>query len=368
MGGKGGGGSPAPTQSTVTQTDLPAYAKPYFEKLMQEAQKETARPYDPYAGTRLAGPAAGTLESEQALTQLGRTGVPEFDVAQASAARAADYQAPLASRLGSLAGIAYQTPEQARQAAAQATGFQAQQFGAPEAQQYMDPYLEQVLERQKESIRREAQRQQAGRSAQAVQAGAFGGSRQAVQEALAEENVMRQMADVEATGRQRAFEQAQQQFERDRQARAEAQRLGLAGAQQLAEQDLRARQLGLQSAEQLANLEAQAQQLGMTGAELLASLGAKEFETGVQAAGLLEAVGKAETAREQQMLDMAYQDYLRQRDYPREQLQFMSSILRGVPVSPSQEQAMFQPVNPYQQLLGTGISGLSLYRALGGGS
>jgi len=232
----------------------------------------------------------------------------------------------------------------------------------------MDPYLEQVVERQKESLRREAERQQAGRSAQAVQAGAFGGSRQAVQEALAEEALGRQIMDVEATGRQRAFEQAQQQFERDRQARAQAQQLGLSGAELLGAQDLQARQLGLQSAQQLADLETQAQKIGLTGSELLANLGAKEFETGVQQAGLLEAVGKAETAREQQQMDIAYQDYLRQRDYPREQLQFMSSILRGVPVSPSQEQATFQQVNPYQQLLGTGISGLSLYRALGGGS
>ena len=336
MGGKGGGGGGGPTQttSTVTQTDLPSYAKPYFENLMKEAQKETKREYDPYAGSRLAGPATGTLESEQALTQLARTGVPEYDVAQQTAAQAAGFQTPLASQLATLQG----------------TGYQSQQFGGQQAQQYMDPYLEQVLDRQKESLRREAERQQAGRSAQAVQAGAFGGSRQAVQEALAEESLMRQIQDVEATGRQQAFEQAQQQFERDRQARE------------------RAQQMRLQSAEQLAALDAQAQKIGMTGAELLANLGAQEFETGVQSAGLLEAVGKAETAREQQMLDLAYQDYLRQRDYPREQLQFMSSILRGVPVSPSQEQATFQSVNPYQQLLGTGISGLSLYRALGGGS
>jgi hypothetical protein len=124
----------------------------------------------------------------------------------------------------------------------------------------------------------------------------------------------------------------------------------------------------MKGAEQLAGFEETAARMGLTGAELLAQLGAQEFETDVQRAGLLEAVGKAQTAREQQALDMAYQDYLRQRDYPREQLQFMSSILRGVPVSPSQEQATFQSVNPYQQLLGTGISGLSLYRALGGGS
>jgi len=403
---------------------------------MKDAQKETQRPYQAYGGERLAGPAGGTLESERFLTQLGRTGVPEYDAAQMRAQEISQYRTPLASQMSALGSIGYQAPQEAMMRASMGTGYQAPElaragtagtigyrgpiasemeamqamgtqggiFGGREAGQYMDPYLEQVLERQKESIREESARQAAGRSAQATRAGAFGGSRQAIQDILAQESEREQIADVEATGRQQAFQQAQQQFERDRQARLEAQRLGLAGAEQLSAQDLRARQLGLQSADQLAQIEAQAQQLGLTssellsqmsaqqqeigmkgaeqlagfeesaaklgltGAELLANLGAQEFETGVQQAGLLEAVGKAETAREQQALDIAYQDYLRQRDYPREQLQFMSSILRGVPVSPSQEQASFQQVNPYQQLLGTGISGLSLYRALGGGS
>ena len=71
-------------------------------------------------------------------------------------------------------------------------------------------------------------------------------------------------------------------------------------------------------------------------------------------------------AREQAGLDVAYEDFVRQRDYPREQIQFMSSVLRGVPVAPSTESQKFQSYNPLQQALGTGISALGLYKGLMG--
>ena len=71
----------------------------------------------------------------------------------------------------------------------------------------------------------------AGRAAQAVQAGAFGGSRAAVQEGMAQEALGRQLAEIQASGQQQAFEQAQQQFERDRAARESAERLGLGAAE-----------------------------------------------------------------------------------------------------------------------------------------
>ena len=40
-------------------------------------------------------------------------------------------------------------------------------------------------------------------------------------------------------------------------------------------------------------------------------------------------------ALNQQRMDMAYQDFLRQMNYPMEQLQQYSSLLRGVPVTPN---------------------------------
>lgn len=50
----GGGGGGGPTQSTVTQTNLPEYAKPYYENILQRAMFESGRPYTPYTGQRIA--------------------------------------------------------------------------------------------------------------------------------------------------------------------------------------------------------------------------------------------------------------------------------------------------------------------------
>lgn len=76
------------------------------------------------------------------------------------------------------------------------------------------------------------------------------------------------------------------------------------------------------------------QSLGVNKPRSFAELGKAARAGDVEAAQLLEGIGKSQMARTQAGLDTAYEDFVRQRDYPREQLQFMSSILRGVPVAP----------------------------------
>jgi len=153
-------------------------------------------------------------------------------------------------------------------------------FGQPQAQQYMSPYMDAVVEAQKREAARQAAMQKAGRSASAVRAGAFGGSRQAIQEGMAEEALQRQIGDIEAVGRQKAFESAQSQFERDRAASLASQQANVQSALQaaLANQQagvttgrenlgasLATQQLGTQTALQaaLANQQAR-QQAGLT--------------------------------------------------------------------------------------------------------
>lgn len=153
-------------------------------------------------------------------------------------------------------------------------------FGQPQAQQYMSPYMDAVTDAQKREATRQAAMQKAGRSAAAVRSGAFGGSRQAIQEGLAEEALQRQLGEIEAVGKQRAFENAQAQFERDRAASLASQQANVQSALQaaLANQQagvttgrenlgalLATQQLGTQSGLQaaLANQQA-AQQAGLT--------------------------------------------------------------------------------------------------------
>jgi hypothetical protein len=80
------------------------------------------------------------------------------------------------------------------------------------AQQYMSPYTQQVLDAQKANVNADYAAQQVQSHAQAAQAGAFGGSRQAVQDAENQRNQNLQLQNIEAQGLQGAYQQGAQQF------------------------------------------------------------------------------------------------------------------------------------------------------------
>ena len=303
---------PQPTEQTVVQSNLPKYFEPYAVDMIKRAESESKREYTPYEGQRLADESVDLLSSRQNVRDIAGRGIAGLPTAMT----------------GVKAGMGR---------AAQGLGYQAGQFDSDAAQQYMSPYMQNVVDVQKAQALLDFDRAQAGRDAQAVQAGAFGGSRQAVAQALAGEDLQRRLGEIQATGQQRAFENAQQQFERDRAARESAERLGITAGESLTSQSAQ-----------------------------LAQLGDLARKGDVQAAELLEKIGKDQQAREQAGLDLAYEDFVRQRDFPRESLTFLSSILRGVPVQPSTETVKFQQYNPIQEALGTGIAGLGLYRGLTG--
>ena len=96
----------------------------------------------------------------------------------------------------------------------------------------------------------------------------------------------------------------------------------------------------------------------------LAGLGERQRAADIQGAQLLETIGRDIRAEDQARLDLAYEDFLRQRDYPITQYERMAGILRGVPVTPNVEQQRFASYNPIQQALGAGISALGLYKGL----
>ena len=348
--------TPVPGDQQVVQTNLPPYVEPFFTDLLERTQAVSEEAYQPYEGQRIAGVGediTGARRMARDIAGQGLAGIPEATAASTRAMQEA------------FARSGYGPYDY--QSTAEQFGFDpAERFGGAVAQEYMSPYMQQVVDVQKEQAILDAQRAEAGRAAQAVQAGAFGGSRQAVQEALAGEALGRQLGEIQAAGSQQAFEQAQMQFERDR-----AARMGL--EQQQAAEAARVQQQLRTEQEQEAAERMQAAKFGLGAAELGAGLGLNLAQLGeraragdVQAAQLLETVGKDVQEQEQRELDLAYQDFVRQRDYPREQLQFLSSILRGVPVSPSTESQTIMNVNPLQQALGTGIAGLGLYRGLTG--
>jgi len=270
---------------------------------------------------QMQGPEKVTGQTRDILSTLGGLssskvqGVPQVQQFQMQGPeRVTGQTRDILSTLGGLSGATVQGVPQVQQFQMQGPErvgsgqTQVDQFGQQQAQQYMSPYMDAVTEMQKRDASRTAGMQKAGRGAAAVRAGAFGGSRQAIQEGMAEEALQRQLGDIDTVGRQRAFENAQSQFDRDRAASLASQQTNVQSALQaaLANQqsgltagrenlgaNLSTQQLGAQTALQaaLANQQS-AQQAALTGygtrADILRSQSAQDLQAALanQQAGL----------------------------------------------------------------------------------
>jgi hypothetical protein len=142
----------------------------------------------------------------------------------------------------------------------------ADKFGGQSAQDYMSPYMQNVVDTQQREAQRTADIAGTQRGAQAARSGAFGGSRQAVMDAEAARNLSTQKGDIQSSGLQAAYQQAQSQFNADQARQMQAQQANQGAgltvgqqnlASQQATQNLGAGQIGLQTS--LANLTNQQQ-------------------------------------------------------------------------------------------------------------
>lgn len=295
----GGDDEPQPTQQTVSSTEVPAYARPYVERMLGKTEALSQTPYQAYRGERLAG---FTPMQQQAFQ-----GVANLQPAQ---------QLGLGTQMSGIAGL--QGLGAGQQYAQQATS-----PGAMQA--YMSPYTNLALEPQLREAARRSTMEGQTQQAQAVRAGAFGGSRQGLIEAERQRNLGQLQSDIYGRGMQTAFEQARQaqQFGAD---------LGLRGAA-----------------------------TGLQAASTLGQLGQSQFG---QQKDILQgqlSAGAQQQALEQQRLGQAYQDFQNQRQYPYQQLAFMSDMLRGLPLS-QQSQTMYQaPPSALSQIGGLGLTAYGLF-------
>ena len=140
-----------------------------------------------------------------------------------------------------------------------------QDYTGQNVEQYMNPFMQNVVDKQTREAERQAGLAAKQRRAQAIQQGAFGGGRAAIAEAAANRDLAQLKSDIYGTGQQAAFQNAQQQFNTQQQREMAAQQANQAagltvGGQNLAAQ-LGVQQLGTQTGQQtaLANLNAQQQ-------------------------------------------------------------------------------------------------------------
>ena len=251
------------------QSTLSEWAGPYVTSMLGKVEAEAEKPYEVYQGPLTAGPSSLQTQFFEGLGKMGFPG----QLGQSFSSS----QAPTLPTMTGTAG----------------------QPGAPSgiAAQYMNPYLSAVLNPQLDELRRQSQINQMGQASKLTQAGAFGGSRQAIMDAEMQRNLLQEMNKTIGTGYATAYDKAMDQFNRE-----QAQAMGLAG--------------------------------------LLGSAGATQ--RGIEAEGV--AADKAE--------------FEAQRAHPYSMLQFQNSMIQGLPIQ--SVAAQYQQPSSLSNFLNTmgGLMGL----------
>ena len=305
-----GGGSSAPSETKQTSvTELPEWARPYAKDILSKGSALTdisQNPYQTYGGARQAG--FSPLQT-QAMTNAQNMQTPE--------------QGQVGTALSAISGLG------GLNVAGKATtgGFQNEVGG------YMNPYLQYSLAPQLAEANRQYDISGTKQQSAATQAGAFGGSREAIMAAENERNRNMGLQNIVGQGYNTAFNQAQNQYNQ--------------------------------------NLGTQLQGFGMANAAAgqLGNLGGQQFQQGMDINKLQSGYGAMQQAQQQQGLDTAYQDFQNQKNYPYRQLGYMSDLLRGTPTGSSGVTNMYAPpANVAGQIAGLGIGamGLSKFMAEGG--
>ena len=325
--------SQQPNQTYSQTSNIPEYAQPYVESMLGAAQKEifnydeagnpsSIKPYKPFSTDPNAYYAGFSPLQQQAQQQAAGMGVtPETNVAAGMAG---------AAGLGGL-GTRYD-PMMAR----------SQQFGQRQAEQYMNPYMQNVVNIQQAAAQRQADIARTQRGAQAVQAGAFGGARQAITDAEAARALADQQNAIQAQGLNTAYTTAQQQFNADQAARMQAQQANIGQQQFGASLGMQGLQTGLQAAGQLGQLgqNVYGQQMGIN--------------------QLQNQYGAQQQALEQSKINQQIQDYATAQQYPMLQLANMNALTRGLPMQAGTTQMYQAAPSMASQIAGLGLTGYGL--------
>lgn len=291
--GKGGGGSAAPqqTSSNVYQTNIPEYAQPYVQNMLNATQAQLFNTdssgnitgfnqYQPYTGM-----------DQQALQNASQAVAGFSPLQQQAQSSAANLQTPGqynqamgATGMGIMGSLG--------------AGRQYQQMATnPYAMQaYMNPYVQASLAPQLQLLGQQTGIQSAAQQGAATSAGAFGGSRSALQNALTQQSGQLAAQQAIGQGYNQAYNNAMQNM-----------------------------QFG-------ANLGLQGYNQAISGAGQLGNLAGQQLGAQTNILNTQNTLGAQQQANAQQIINQGIQNYATAQQYPLMELGTMSNMLRGLPM------------------------------------
>ena len=280
------GGAPKNT-TTTSKTEIDPELKGWLRNNYNFARGIAGQTYDPYSGQMVAGLSPLQQQAMQGFSdfagggQVGQTLANSLGMA-GNAAIAGNQM--LQYQLGSTAGAGV--------------------FDSAAAQQYMSPYTQAVIDASNQQIDQNLAQTQAQTAAQAQGAGAFGGTRFAVQQAENQGNADQLKAQTAASLNAANFQQAQQQFNADQQ-------------RQLQDR-LSQMNLGLSSQ--------------IDASRLFGAVGGQQQQNALQNAQMLAQLGAQQQGLDQAQLNWLYQNnYLGPQQYQLQQLNALNSAVSGMP-------------------------------------
>jgi len=343
------------TQTITTAGDVPKVLEPYYLGAEAKGTPDTDG-YEPeVVGLLERATQAIYPTSPEQLAQSRAAYETQFAPLYQAGLMGAGSIAPMSEfqqQVGrELAGITlpgqYGLGTQAAQTAAGAfqglPGVTTQDFGLAQARQYMSPYQQAVTDIEQRQAIEAARQAQLGGNLAAARQGTYGGARQALLQSQREAGLRQQLGDIQTRGLQSAYQQAQEQFQRDRAARQAAEQANLTGQ--------------LQGAAGLGQL-----------AQTFGGLGTQQLAGQLDITKTMGAFGDLQRGIQQQQIDAQRQALQDQAQYGLTQAGQFSNILRGVPLSDTTQTTTTPPPSFASQLTGLGLTGIGLYNLLGGGS
>jgi len=327
----GGGGSPQPTNTTTQTSNIPEYARPYVETMLGATQQQLFNTQQKQTGTDESGNPIYSTDITGVKPYVPYSANPEDYVAgfsplqQQAQQGVANLQMP--GEYGAAAGL---TGAATMGSMGAGRDYQRMATSPYAMGAYMNPYLSQSLAPQLAEIQRQSDITGLGLRGQSVAQGAFGGNRAALQQAENQRNALMAKQQAIGQGYNQAYNQAQQ-----------------------------AMQYG-------AGLGLQGQQAAMQGAGQLANIGGAGLQAQQGILGLQAQTGAQQQAQQQNIINQAIQNYATAQQYPQQQLAFMNSMIRGLPLQTMTTQGYQAAPSTFSQLGGLAATGLGAYGAMGG--